>query len=401
MLLKMAILSMLKRPKRTILIVLAVALSVFVMEFVSGWIEGMRDRMNRQIVEESAHILVERTERVESLDPLETKDYIADPGSVAERLSADARVRRVERVTPFGALVLAGSKSLPMRMVGVERDTGFFAQVPRGRLEGSFPPSGPGIAISRKALDLLGASYSARLIVLVEDAYGMPSYRELPVTCVFATDSTDFDTSTAFIDAGTASEILGTGYSAELWLRLGNPEDAEAVRDSALAFLAGRDCVARTWKDLQGGLLVMIRYMDLFMLVINVFVLIVAATVITNAILMNVFEKQKEYGTLRAIGMKRRDQAFLVLAEGAAQGLAGAALGAVLALPVVLFLKANGLPIGEASRMLGGGDVMYFGTNPFSTLQNIGFGTLIAVAGSLYAAVFGTRATVVDALKNV
>ena len=140
--------------------------------------------------------------------------------------------------------------------------------------------------------------------------------------------------------------------------------------------------------------------MDFFMLVINIFVLVVAATVITNAILMNVFEKQREYGTLRAIGMKRREQAFLVLAEGAAQGIAGALLGALLALPVVLFLKRHGLPIGAASHAFGMGDVIYFGTDPLATLRNIGFGTLIALAGSLYAALVGTRSTVVDALRR-
>ena len=43
---------------------------------------------------------------------------------------------------------------------------------------------------------------------------------------------------------------------------------------------------------------------------------------------------------------------------------------------------------------------MYFGASSFVTLENIGFGVLIALAGSLYAAFVGTRSTVVDALRN-
>ncbi len=50
--------------------------------------------------------------------------------------------------------------------------------------------------------------------------------------------------------------------------------------------------------------------------------------------------------------------------------------------------------------MFGGGDVMLFGLNFLVTLENMGFGFLIALVGSLYAAITGTRPTVVDALKN-
>ena len=55
MFVKIAVLSALRRPKRTALIILAIALSVFVMEFISGWVVGMRDRMRRKILEDSAH----------------------------------------------------------------------------------------------------------------------------------------------------------------------------------------------------------------------------------------------------------------------------------------------------------------------------------------------------------
>lgn len=400
MLLRMAVLSALWRPKRAALIVLAVALSVFVMEFVSGWVEGMRERFDTKIVQDSAHLIVERTARLDSLDPLEPVNYMPDSAEIASMLGADPRVRRVEQVTPFGALVLAGQKNLPLKLNGIENDSGFFNNVARGAVCGAFPFEGAGIAISEEVLALLGAPDAQSLVVLVEDIYGAPAYRELPVKCVFRTDDSDFDYYTAFIDNATASDLLGTAGAAELWLRLANTDEAAAVKAEILPFLAARSCSARTWQDLQGDLLVMIKLMDMFMLFINIIVLVVVATVITNAILMNVFEKQREYGTLRALGMKRREQVVLVLIEGAVQGVAGAVLGAALALPVVLYLQGRGLPIGEASRVFGGGDVMYFGTNPLSTVRDIVFGAMIAVLGSLYAAFAGTRQTVVEALRN-
>ncbi|HUW42372.1 MAG TPA: FtsX-like permease family protein [Rectinemataceae bacterium] len=400
MLLKMAVLSTLRRPRRTALIVLAIALSVFVMEFFSGWVLGMRERMDRKILQETAHILVERKSRLEALDPLAPVDYMADAAAIAAHLRADPRVARVEAVAPLEGLLLAGPKNMGLRLYGFEPDTVFFSQVGRGSLRGSFPFEGPGLAVSRRTLELLGAPEAKSLVLLVQDVDGAPAYRELPVRCVFSTDDSAFDETTAFVDAPDASDLLGTVGAPELWLRLRDPGQAGAVSSAEAGYLAERGCIGRTWQVLQGGMLAMIKLMDLFMYVINVIVLVVAATVITNAILMNVFEKQREYGTLRAIGMKRRTQLALVLIEGAAQGIAGSLLGAALALPVALYLRRHGLAIGAASHAFGMGDVMYFGLSAAATARDVLVGALIALAGSLYAAIVGARASLVDALRR-
>ena len=136
---KMAVLSALRRPKRTALIVLAIALSVFVMEFISGWVVGMRDRMRRKILEDSAHLIVERRARFDALDPLEPKNYIEDADVVANRFRADPRVAQAEEIIPFGALVIAGDKNLSLKIDGIESNTGFFSQVAGGSLRGRFP----------------------------------------------------------------------------------------------------------------------------------------------------------------------------------------------------------------------------------------------------------------------
>jgi putative ABC transport system permease protein len=397
---KMVVLSVLKRPRRTALIMLTIALSVFMMEFVSGWVQGSKDRMNKKILNESPHILVERSERLKSLDPLEPTDLIPKAEAMARGLESDDRVARVEELLRFGALAVSGEKSIGIAVYGIEGGTGFFSQVAGGVVRGSFPWNGPGVAVSVRTLVLIGAPDAKSLTLLVEDAFGAPAYRELPIACVFKTDDSQFDAMTGFVDFATASDLLGVDGASELWMRLKEPNRAEVVRASLLPALESADCSARTWEELQGSLLVMLRMFGFFMIVMNSFVLVVAATVITNAILMNVFEKQGEYGTLRAIGLKKRQQVGLVLAEGGVQGLAGSIVGAVLALPVVLYLQAKGLNIGAASRMFGGGDAMYFGLNPLGTVLDLLFGVLIAISGSLYAAFVGSRATVVDALKG-
>ena len=69
MLLKMAVLSALRRPKRAVLIVLGGRALRVRHGFVAGWVAGMRDRMNREILQESAHVLIERGARLDAWIP--------------------------------------------------------------------------------------------------------------------------------------------------------------------------------------------------------------------------------------------------------------------------------------------------------------------------------------------
>jgi len=183
----MVVLSGVKRPRRTALIVLTIALSVFMMEFVSGWVQGSKDRMNGKILNESPHLLVDRTARRPSLDPLAPPALMPSAANLGRSLESAARVARVEEVLRFGALAIAGEKNIGIAMYGIEAGTGFFAQIADGIVRGSFPWSGPGLAVSVRTLELIGASDAESLVILVEDAYGAPSYRELPIACVFRT----------------------------------------------------------------------------------------------------------------------------------------------------------------------------------------------------------------------
>ena len=144
----------------------------------------------------------------------------------------------------------------------------------------------------------------------------------------------------------------------------------------------------------------MIETMDFFIVFMNLFVVIVAASVITNAILMNVFERIREFGTMRAIGLKKRGVARIILTEGVVQGIAGSLLGLLAGIPIVLYFSSNGIDMGGIAEAFGmGTSEFYFGYTPRNSALNAAGGVLIALGGSLYAAVTGVRLTIMEALR--
>jgi putative ABC transport system permease protein len=69
--------------------------------------------------------------------------------------------------------------------------------------------------------------------------------------------------------------------------------------------------------------------------VLSLLILGVIVLTLGNTVAMSVTERVKEYGTMRALGFMPSHLAILVLGEAAALGLAGGALGLMLAYPLV------------------------------------------------------------------
>jgi putative ABC transport system permease protein len=118
---------------------------------------------------------------------------------------------------------------------------------------------------------------------------------------------------------------------------------------------------------------------------------------------MNVFERFREYGTMRAIGLKKRQLFFLIIQEGFIEGTIGSFLGTVAGVLFVLYFSKNGLYLGEMTEAfkVGTGNIFYFALSVPHAFYNFLFGILIAVAGSVYAAVVSLKYKLIDIIRYV
>jgi putative ABC transport system permease protein len=255
------------------------------------------------------------------LDPYSLDTALADTQPILAVLKADPRVTAAEPMLGFGALYLDDGKSLALQVLGVTADTGFFPKVRSGLEQGAFLPADDSILVSRSLAAFLGLEPGSEVMLLTEDSGGSPYYMAFSLDGLFATDSLDFDDTTVLVGLEAARTMT--------WLPAGATEVRFTLADRNLAaeFAAGLgpDMAAlgasiHDWRYLNAGLLSMVDMMDVFIWVFNLIVIIVAATVITNAILMNVFDRMREFGTLRAIGLRRGRLFRLIMLEGAVLG---------------------------------------------------------------------------------
>ncbi|HQS98835.1 MAG: ABC transporter permease [Hydrogenophilales bacterium 16-64-46] len=166
---------------------------------------------------------------------------------------------------------------------------------------------------------------------------------EFTVTGIFRSFSKEYDDRAVRISQAAAQELLYTAAVHSVIIALTDTAHTDAVVTELRARLGQQGFEVKPWYELadfynktvalykrQFGAL---QFIILMMLVLSV----------TSTINMVIYERTGEFGTLLALGMKRRRIFRLVLLENALLGIVGAALGVLAGLALALGISAMGL----------------------------------------------------------
>jgi putative ABC transport system permease protein len=408
---KLALLNIVKHAKRSLVVFIAVAVAVMVLSLIGGVIRGFTDTILSSIIPTAGHIVVTEAAAKDAANPFDLKYLIPDAETVLAGIKDD-RIAVAEPVLTFGALLVEPvptdtkqeAKNMGMLGTGIKPDTRFLSNIRNGVTEGAFLPEGKGVLLSNRAAKLLNVKFGGSVMVLTQDRGNNPWYQELPITGLFNSGSEQVDLSVFVVSQDTARTLVDAeGMSREFRFLLKEQDSAPAVAaELAKQFAAQGHASLRVepWEVTFSSLLTVMNFLNILTFFIRGFFVIVAGSVITNSILMTVFERTREYGTLRAIGLKKGQLRAMILTEGLLLGGLGATAGLILGVPFVLFLQTVGMDLGSATESVGFASRIYPALAWFDVLFNFVFGTLIAVFASVYASRVSSRLTVSEALAH-
>jgi putative ABC transport system permease protein len=402
--LRLAVLSILSHRRRSAVIVFSVAVSVVVMIFVEGMLSGLRVSFFENLIQGTGHIQIHAAGWQNRLDPYSIRYVLRNPQDMIRRVESDrsvaGEITGIEPLLQFGALLVHGDRNVAMAGQAVEPGTRFFQDVRRNMRAGQFL-SGGGVTLSESTARLLKLSLADRVVVLVQDATGSPYYLSYPVTGIYSTGVEQTDEEMFFIGLSQAQDLLDLPNRAtELRVTIAQPDAASAVAARLRSLLSDEKATVETWRDIQGGLVTLINLGNLYSIIIDIIIAIVAASVITSSILMTIFARIPTFGTLRAIGLKRRQLFWALLEEGLLLGFLGSVLGMAAGLPLVLYLQVHGLDVGAFSRVLGTTTSYHFVISLRAAGTVFLAGLFIAALGYLYGAFVTVRMRLLDSLEQ-
>jgi len=272
---------------------------------------------------------------------------IADQAEVQRALADDPRVAAVFPSTGFTAIAGAGGPSATLLVKAYPADKmGFGPGVPRDQFRlgplvaGTWDPAGgpDRLVLGETAARILkvGVGSVVTLMVILPD--GGLDGRDFTVAAIYR--SPGKDKLFAFTDYASARSFTHQDQAPVVHVLAWDAQDTDAL---AASVVAGHG--VRTYLDLAPFYGQVQSMFGGFLAVIRTILLLVTLFILANTMNRIVFERMREWGTLRALGTKARQILALVVLEGAFQGFLGAVLGIVAGLIVSLAINlAGGIP---------------------------------------------------------
>ncbi len=426
-LIRIAVRNVLRRRRRALITALTmmVGIAVFI------WMDSLMNGIDKVSVDNlinlrdsSVRVFTTAYYKDRASYPLE--NGIAEPETLARRLSHEHEVRRVTPRTEFLAEVGNYRDSLPV--VGIVVDpasdarvftlkdylTGSYFTFPAGAATGPSASASPErqIILGKELADKLGLKLGQTILLDATTRYGAENADDFTIVGLLSTTDPGLNQSTVFITYAEANDFLDLGgLTTELDLRLRNRVNlADTVAEAgAVAKTIGENTpgiTAKSFAEIDGGFLELLKQKRAGSMILILIILLIAAVGIVNTVLMSVYERIREVGVLKALGLRNREVVWMFTLEGLVVGLLGSLLGAIVGIALELQLIFVGLPLDKIAGNLGGSGFAFWGRlygewNPGAILFAVLFGLAVSLVAALIPARQAARMTATAALHFV
>ena len=401
MLIRLAIRNLLRNPRRTVAVLLTIAMGTGSLFLFHGFNAGiMNQYRDNTIHARFGHGQVNTRGYRDQVFERPREHWIADWKSVGSRLR---RVPGVEFLFPrlgFAALLTNGRVTLSGRGEAIEgpAESHFFTTL--NVIEGKALAGEPdGILIGRGLAHALDVHHGDKLAVVVQDEDGGINRVELKVVGVFHTGLREIDDTLFRIPLAQGQKLLGTDRVELIALGLRAIDDWEAVRQvvesefpalEATPFAELDKVYYQHSVDWLAAQFAVIRLIILGIVVLGIF----------NTVSTSVLERKREIGNLRANGESVAEVMWLLALEGAALGVLGATLGIVLALGLDATLLREGILMPPAPGITRQFNVL-IEFQPAMAVLAFFLGTAATLIATMLAGVRVVRMPIGEALRAV
>jgi ABC-type lipoprotein release transport system permease subunit len=387
---KFAVRTLGRNVRRTLLSITGIGIGCAIALFIAAFMRGS-DKLRVRGVAESGvgHLRIAPAGWEKSRDnELRLQDWQAE-------LRAVKSLQGVEAVAPRAratALLAFGTRVAGVEIVGVDpRVEQRINRLVRGISTGRYlqPDDRGKTVVGSTIADRLEVELDDDLLLSIVGADGELGYAMLRIVGIVNTGSRDIDGTICHVRLEDIEEFTGLGGAAELTITVDDWRRIDRTASQVRALLPEGDVVL-TWKDVVPGIGGDMESDGAFMDLLTSIVMVVVVLGVASAQLTAILERKREFAVLIALGMKSRQVIRLIASEAVVAGVLGAALGLLLAAPLVYRTATTGLNFAA----LMGGDLAISGVlfDPVfysdMGLWMIPHALILALASTLVASIY-------------
>lgn len=395
-----------RNPRRTSVILVSVVVGIWMMLFMGAVMWGMvQSMLDTALSNLTGHVQVHHPKYMN--DPA-IENRMQTPEELdrvlAEILPEEARVARRVR---FEVVASNARHSGGLTLVGTAMDSAMeMTFLKSAVIDGSLPgkTAANDILVGRALLEDYETRIGNKLILMARDTEGETASMAFRIVGSFDTFLESNETGFAFVQTAAAQEFLKMGKAiSEVSILLPDIDETETVAAALSTSLDSTAYEVTPWQERIPVVTAYIQIWDYFSFIWGAVVFMAMAFGLVNTLLMAVYERIREFGLVRALGMRGSRIIRGILMESCFLLLVGLAIGNLLAFAVIGWLSVHGIDLSAFSRST---DMFAMSRMVYPELQVRdffifnGMVLLLGLLVSLYPAWKAARFTPVEAMTH-
>ncbi len=338
------------------------------------------------------------------LDDPDIKKKIENPEGIIEKISSSEILSAFPRVDLNG-IIASPEETRPVRAMGgklgeMRKNTMFSLYLEKGK----FPKKPDQILIGRELAELLRVSIGDRVVITSSSTAGELSSYGFRVSGIFHTPSLEANKYIVLISMEAAKEIAGYKDEANgIYIKLRNPEHLERVKNR-IKKLLGEKYEVLAWYEVFPILKYEMKSFSQLMLIFGFIILLGAAFGIDEVFFMSIYERMREIGVLRAMGVSPGKITEILLTEALLLGVVSVIAGNIISAAFYFYFAKKGINLSIFSRSLevwGAGSVIFPLIDPAEVGELILMVFLIVLLSVVFPLRKARKITPVEGLRYV
>ncbi|MCB9665133.1 MAG: ABC transporter permease [Alphaproteobacteria bacterium] len=408
-LLAMAWRNVFRNVRRSLLTATAMALAVAIVMGIGALQHGMFDQMRDLMIgEKLGHVQVQHPDY-----PVGRRlhDTVPEAGAVVEALEREPGVARVASRLFGSALLGTERKTEGVQLHGVDpvREDAL-RDISEKLTAGSWlgEAGAHGIVLGDELARKLEVQVGGELVAVTQAADGSMGNELYTVVGIVDTGSPSVDRAGAFLHRADLGELLVLPDQVhEIVVVARDHSDAAlaVALEATQGAVGDREATVRSWKEVDPSTAQIFDFQAISQWILMFFFYGVSGVGVVNTLLMSVLERTREFGVMRAIGLRPTGVVALVVLEAVVLGTFAVLGGAVLGGLFDLYLVQVGVDFSVHGEGFAFGDltmdpVVHAHVTPTNVWQPIAGIFGFSVLAAIWPAVRAARIQTIDALRE-
>ncbi|SES77698.1 ABC transporter permease [Thalassotalea agarivorans] len=351
---QLALRSIFRNTRRTILTILLIASCLAALMFTDAMVRGYMKSMVS--ITTSTFLGEAQLHHAQYRKNNDVDKYMTDVERIESTLAASPKVQYVSPRVIASGMVSSSENVSAGAVYGIDGEKeAQVSKIAQAIVEGEYLSGKPQELIMGKELaDILQVSLGDRIVVTISQANGGELSQELfRLSGVFSFNDRLMDSGLLFINIDKAKQLVNIDGVHEIALQLNDKAIVDQQDDPFWHQFDDKDIEFLGWKALFPQISSMVDMSGFSTLIVSIIMYILIALGLINTMFMSIYERHYEFGILLAIGTRKSQLFWQIIKEGFYIGLLSIAAGLILGYALSYWGSIHGITLGESMEISG------------------------------------------------